>query len=342
MENREVNTITNRYEIMALIEAQMCNPNGDPDMANMPRMDLETNIGIITDAAFKARMRSYVKAEYGDIPGYSILFREANDVNRDIAEAVLTTNNKEKMKKTDNKDVPMARKFMCDKYWDVRTFGAVLSTGLNAGQVTGPAQVAMSLSVDPIEPEESSITRRCYTSKNEYSSLEEYDKADADYDPKLKRTMGKKTYIPYGLYVLKMSVSPCLAEKTGFSEEDFRVLLESLMQMYSYGISSSKKGMSVLSPVIVFKHVGTNDPETNPAGLSRERRHGCVADYKLHDMLTITRKENVDFPRNRQDYDIELHMEDLPAGVVCGLKKAPYSDVEQLDTNETIDLLNVK
>ena len=331
--------LKNRYEIVALVSAKMCNPNGDPDMANSPRMDMDTNIGIITDTAFKARMRNYVQEAYPAKDGYSILMRNGNSLNRAIAESVLDVNNATSMKKGENKKINEAADFMCKKYWDVRTFGAVLSTGLNAGQVRGAVQVAMASSVDPIDPVVASITRCCYT-EGDYGSLAEYDAADAKLPEDKKRTMGNKAFIPYGLYVMKMTVSANLAEKTGFSEEDLKVLLESVMQMYNLDASSSKMGMSVLSPIVVFKHVGTTDP-ANVEQLEKECKLGCAQAYQLFNMLSVERKADVELARDYTDYDIKLHMEDLPAGVVCGVKKAAYQDVEWLDATETVDLLEV-
>lgn len=336
---KKMNILKNRYEVMALVQARMCNPNGDPDMANMPRMDFETNRGIITDVAYKARIRNYAADAYRNKDGYAILMRNANSVNKAIAEAVINVNGETKVNKSTNKKSNEAAAFMCEKYWDVRTFGAVLSTGLNAGQVRGAVQVGMSLSVDPIEPTSATITRCCYTN-GDYSTLEEYDDADAKMDDHKKRTFGNKSFIPYGLYVMTMTISANLAEKVGFTEEDMRVLLESVVQMYNTDASSSKMGMSVLTPIVVFKHVGITDP-ANTEQLERECKLGCAPAYKLFDMLTIKRKENVDVARSYKDYEIKLHMEKLPAGVECGVKSGPYTDIEWIKTTDTIDLLEM-
>lgn len=334
-----MSVLKNRYEVVALVEAKMCNPNGSPDMANMPRTDFQTNLGIITDVAYKSRIRRYVSETHHE-SGCAILMSDGTSINKAIAEAVLDVNGEEKMKKGENTKISESAKFMCDKYWDVRAFGAVLSTGLNAGQVRGAVQVGMSLSVDPVEVTTTSITRCCYTA-GDFGTLEEYDDADAKLDPSKKRTMGSKSYIPYGLYVMKMTVSANLAEKVGFTEGDLKLLLEAVVQMYNNDVSSSKMGMSVLTPVVVFKHVGTNDPETNAEELARERKLGCVPSYKLFDMIEIRRKNMGEVARDHRDYEIKLHMENLPAGVMCGLKKAPYSDVEWIDTKEVVDLLEM-
>lgn len=329
-----IKMLENRYEIMALVEARMCNPNGDPDLGNAPRMDFVTNQGIITDVAFKSRMRNYVNHAYADKDGYSILMRNGNSINRDIAEANISVNGGKPDKGKNTKE---AAAFMCEKYWDVRTFGAVLSTGLNAGQVRGATQVGMSLSVDPIEAITSTITRCCYTADVPGTpTLEKYDKKDAEMSDDAKRTMGTKSYTPYGLYVMKMTVSANLADKVGFDEEDLRILLESVVQMYNDDASSSKMGMSVLTPVMVFKHVGTN--AGNAEQLRRECKLGCASAYKLFELLEIQKKEDVIAPRKYQDYDIVLHLENLPNGVVCGLKKSAYADIDWMNVKEPLNL----
>lgn len=335
--------LQNRYEVMALVEARMCNPNGDPDMNNLPRMDFATNQGVITDVAFKARMREYVKEAYGEEDGLDILMVPCADLNKAIASASIQANGDVIAK---GKNVENAAKLMCERYWDVRTFGGVLSTGLNAGQVRGAVQVGMALSVDSIEPQTSTITRRCYVSDVDAEKCKTKDEAMMKFEENAqkladdkKRTMGTKTYIPYGLYVLKLTVSANLAEKVGFTEDDFKILLESVMQMYEIGFSSSKMGMAVLSPIVVFKHVGTNP--SNPQSLAREAKLGCAPAYKLFDLLTIQRKKDVDVARSYQDYDIVFHLDELPAGVECGLKKVPYADIEWVSVRESVDLFQL-
>ena len=328
--------LENRYEIVALVEARMCNPNGDPDMSNRPRVDFETNRGIITDVAFKSRMRNYVLEAYDDNPNCQVLIQNGNSMNRAIAEAVLAANETDSLKKGENKKVKESAEYMCDKYWDVRTFGAVLSTGLNAGQVRGAVQVGMSLSVDPIDPTVLSITRKCYT-EGDYSTLAEYDAKDYAMSDDKKRTIGNKAYIPYGLYVVRLTVSANLANKVGFSKEDFNILLEALMQMYNNDASSSKMGMSVLTPLVVFKHVG-NDPN-NAEQNRKECLLGCAPAYKLFDLIQIERKSDIEVARSYNDYNIKLNLEDLPNGVECGVKRAPYSDIDWFKVRNNIDLL---
>lgn len=330
-----MNSIENRYEVIALVEARMCNPNGDPDMANRPRVDMETNRGIITDVAFKARMREYVLNAYSDKSGCEILIQNGASINKAIAEAVLEANGTDKLK-DDNKKVDESAAIMCARYWDVRTFGAVLSTGLNAGQIRGAAQVGMSLSVDPIETNVMSLTRRCYT-EGKYKTISEYVSADAKMKDDKKRTFGDKAYTPYGLYVFKMTISANLAQKVGFSEEDLKILLEALVSMYD-DASASKMGMSVLSPVIVFKHVGHNTG--NADEIAREKKLGCAPAYKLFDLLTVVKKNDVNAARAYTDYDIQLDLSKLPDGVICGAKYDAFSDIEWFDTRESICIMN--
>lgn len=325
--------LKNRYEVMALVEAKMCNPNGDPDMANRPRVDIQTGRGIITDVAFKSRMRNYVLDAYNGEPGCNILMQNGANLNRAIAAAVLKANDTDVFddKNGGNKKVAESAELMCDSYWDVRTFGAVLSTGLNAGQVRGAVQVGMSLSVDPVDVNIMGITRKCYA-EGKGKTLNEYDISDENKSDDVKRTMGDKAYIPYGLYVLKMSVSANLARKVGFTENDFKILLESLVQMYNNDVSSSKMGMSVVTPVIVFKHVGRD--ANNAAQNEKEALLGCASAYTLFDLLKIEKKQSVTYPREFGDYNVSLHLRDLPDGVECYVKRSAFEDLQAAEAND--------
>lgn len=331
-----LNYLKNRYEIIFFVIAQMCNPNGDPDMGNAPRMDYETGRGIITDVAFKSRMRRYIQDAFAGIPGFEILIRDETSINKCIAEAVLAVNETDKIAKEGNKKVTDAAAWMAEKYWDVRTFGAVMSTGLNAGQIRGAVQVGMSLSTDPIQTSDITITRCAYTNGN-FDSLDKYDEADEKMPTDKKRTMGRKQFTPFAIYPVKMTVSANIAEKVGFTEEDFQKLLESVVQMYNNDASSSKMGMSVLTPVIVFKHVGTQDDKTSEQN-AREAKLGCASSQQLFDLVKINKKSDVEFPRSIDDYDIYIDAAKLPNGVDCGLKTSPYGDIEWLtrDTDTVI------
>lgn len=329
--------LKNRYEIMAMISAVNCNPNGDPDMDNRPRVDMETGKGLITDVAFKARIRRAVENIKGKDPHYQMLFHDSNSINMEIARAALKANktdkfipdskNKKNPFENANKHVPETARLLEDTFWDVRTFGAVLSTGLNAGQVRGPVQVAMASSVDPIDAQSLTITRNCYADRKVFGTLKEYEDADAATPLNEKRTMGNKKYIPFGLYVMKISVSANLARNTNFSEEDFKVLLEGIAAMYQDDISASKMGMSLVGPIIVFKHVGTqadNNSEQNRI----EAMLGCARADKLFDLLRIVKKENVTYPRSIHDYNVYFDKEHLPKGVIAGFKNEIFDDID--------------
>ena len=323
--------LKNRYEIMALVEAVNCNPNGDPDMDNRPRVDLETGRGIITDVSFKARIRRVVEELKGEKEGYCILFKDGANLNREIFDAALKANGKTEItaeeRKKGNKKVKETTKAIVEKYWDARTFGAVLSTGINGGQVRGPVQVAMSTSVDPIDIEDITITRNSYTADDKgCTKLEDYDKIDESMPDDKKRTMGNKKYIPYGLYVFKATVSANLANKVDFSEEDLEVLIEAITQMYANDVSASKMGMAVLSPVIIFKHVGTQN-ENNSENNAKEALLGCAPAYKLFDLLEIKKKDEVDVARSYKDYEAVFHISKMPSGVQVGFKNGPFQEI---------------
>lgn len=319
----------NRYEFMFFLQAENCNPNGDPDMGNYPRIDPETMEGIITDVAIKRRIRNYIETAYEHKYGMDIIKRDASNMNKSIAELVLEVNGGklEKPQKGDfkNKKVDEVSELACTRYWDVRTFGDVLSTGINSGQIRGPVQIGISKSIDPILPIDTTITRNCY-SEGKFLTLEEYDELDKSMDPDKKRTMGRKNFIPYGLYIVKGSISPNLANKTGFSEEDINILWESIMGSYENDISASKKGMSVLQPMIIFKHIGT-DNTTDQKQRERETMLGCVPAYKLYETINVVKREGIEYPRNYTDYDVKIDMTNMPKGIEVGFKMNPFDDV---------------
>lgn len=313
--------LKNRYEFMVLAEAENCNPNGDPDMGNLPRQDPDSGFGYITDASIKRKIRNYVMTAYGDKPGMEIFAKQGVSMNREILEVCNISDEKKK----EGEDITPDQVF-CRKYWDGRTFGGVLSTGKNAGQVRGAVQIAFAKSVDPIDPQNITVTRMYYTEGN-YDTLAEFDEADAKKEPDKKRTMGTKQFIPYGLYVIRGTVSANLAAKNHFSEEDLSVLFESLLQMYDNDASSSKTGMSIVSPLIIFKHMGVSDPNNKPADRAKEAMLGCCGAHKLFNLLSVSKKEGVDSPRKYSDYEVILKASSLPDGVEIGLKDNPYDEV---------------
>lgn len=316
--------IKNRYEIMALIEAKMCNPNGDPDAANQPRQDITTEEGIITDVAVKRWIRNYVDDAFED---QNIMVRKGTSMNKKIAEAVYAVNGlPEDAKNVQNKMVDETADFMARNYWDIRTFGGVLSTGLNAGQIKGAVQVAMSTSVDPVEQMQLSITRMAYADGTG-KTLAELKKEEENRAEDKKRTMGDKQIIPYGLFPLKIAVSANIGQQVHFTEKDMDILLEAIYQMLDHNNSSSKMGMSLVSPVIVFKHVGTQ-PKENAAQNEREAKLGCAPAHKLFGLLHVKKKEGVAAPRDISDYDITFDTDKVPAGVIVGVKDSPYGAVD--------------
>lgn len=326
-------TLQNRYEFMFLVEAEGCNPNGDPDMGNLPRQDEDTGLGYITDVALKRRIRNYIDDAYGEDAQMNILMRKGTSINEKIAESALVVNSIDKFPKGFvNTKVSESEAYMTNKYWDVRAFGGVLSTGRNAGQVRGAVQLTgANFSVDPIQPKSITVTRMCYTDGGDYSTLDEYKDADRKLGDDKKRTMGTKQFIPYGLYVVRGSVSACLAQKNGFTQEDLDKLFEAILQMYNHDISSSKAGMSVVGPLMIFKHIGTQAP-ANEVQNKKEAMLGCAPAHKLFGLLDIKKKENVVCPRKFSDYEITLDVSHLPNGVQLGFKSLPFESVQWDDT----------
>lgn len=320
----EIYPIKNRHEFMALACAHMCNPNGDPDMNNRPRRIPEVGYGVISHVAIKRDIRDYIQAAY---PEHEILMRSGACVNREIAGAMMDVIGKDTLKGVKpGEKANETSKRLCEKYWDVRTFGGVMATGRNGGQIQGPVQVDMAVSYDPIEIEEMTITRMCYTA-GDYDTLREFDEADAKMDENKKRTMGNYTYTPFGLYLIKGTVSADIAEKTGFSDEDLNMLWESILQMYEHSSSSSKSGMSLVSPLIIFKHVGIAQ-KGNEDQQARQAKLGCAPAHMLYRLLSVKKKDGVDIPMKVEDYDISFNASGVPEGVEAGFKYLPFEDIK--------------
>ena len=317
------NTIQNRYEIMALVQAVMCNPNGDPDAGNAPRNDPFTGQGIITDVAFKRWIRNYIQDAYNQ----EIMISKGASLNTKIAAAVLEANDIKVFPKTfKNERVDESAALMCKKYWDVRTFGGVMSTGRNAGQIKGAVQIAMATSYDPIDILDMQITRMAYADGKDCKTLEEYEEEERTHENDKKRTFGEKHIACYGLFQFKASVSAAIAKKVGFTEEDLKMLFEAIFQMMEHNNSSSKMGMSLVSPVIVFKHVGTQDA-ANAEQKIREAILGCAPAHKLFELLHVQKRAEIESPRKIEDYEIAFDYQSVPKGVEVGLKLEPYGDV---------------
>ncbi|MBC5582048.1 type I-C CRISPR-associated protein Cas7/Csd2 [Anaerofilum sp. BX8] len=288
--------IKNRYEFVVLFDVENGNPNGDPDAGNMPRLDPETGYGIVTDVCLKRKIRNYVETVKEGEPGYRIYIKDGVPLNRSDAEAYAYLGTDDKKVKEDKKKDPQLdrkiRDFMCCNFYDIRTFGAVMTTfvkaALNCGQVRGPVQLGFARSIDPLIPQEITITRVAITTE-----------ADAE---KKGTEMGRKYIIPYGLYRAEGFVSANLARKTtGFSEEDLALLWQAIINMFENDHSAARGKMAVRE-LIVFKH----DSEL-----------GNAPSYRLFETVKVTRREEVAAARSYQDYEVTVDTQALPEGVCC-------------------------
>lgn len=297
-------TIGNRYEFVILFDVENGNPNGDPDAGNMPRTDPETGCGLVTDVCLKRKIRNYVEMVKEGCPGYRVYIKDGVPLNRSDLEAcayiglpVKDSKEAEKVlkdakKKDDDLDKKI-RDFMCGNFFDIRTFGAVMTTfvsgALNCGQVRGPVQLGFAKSVDPILPQEVSITRMAQTTQK-------------DLEEKGSHTMGVKYIVPYGLYRAEGYISANLARKvTGFSEEDLELLWNAILNMFENDRSAARGKMAVRE-LIVFKH----DSEL-----------GNAPAYKLFDLVKVEKKPGVTVPRAYGDYTVTVDAANCPAGVTC-------------------------
>jgi CRISPR-associated protein Csd2 len=312
--------IANRYEFLFLFDCQNGNPNGDPDSGNAPRVDPEDMRGLVSDVAIKRRVRNYVQLARGNQAPYAIFVEHATNLNTKIARAHEETNGMPpfdgKKWKTTKEKAERAKQWMCRTFFDVRTFGAVLSTGPNAGQVRGPVQIAFARSVDPVLPLDLSITRVAVADQEiRGANVGSADfKAWEDKEPEDElRTMGRKALIPYGLFIGKGFISAHLAGGTGFSGEDLRILFEAILNMYEHDRSASKGVMAVRQPVFVFKHVGTDNDQKQRA---RQAMLGCApAHVLLEEIVTVSKKDGVEGPRGFSDYSVAISRDRMPSGV---------------------------
>lgn len=315
--------IQNRYELMYYVACTNANPNGDPDMGNTPRIDPQTMHGFISDVATKRRIRDYVVAAHEGEPGMEIIVQQATNLNRHIARAKREAGFEDCAKGKDA--VYAGRRKACELFYDVRTFGAVMSTGPNAGQVRGPVQFTFGKSLDPVLPLDISITRMAIAKNlKENSTMEDYQK-DEDATPEDKlRTMGRKQLIPFGLYEVRAFISANLAAETGFDDRDLQVLFEAILNMYEHDRSASKGEMEVVSPLILFKHVGTDSDENQRC---RQAKLGCAPAHRLFELVDVHRKPNVEIPRSYRDYDAIVHLDKVPAGVEIGFQRDAFGPI---------------
>lgn len=315
--------IKNRYEFVYYVACTNANPNGDPDMGNTPRIDPQTMQGFITDVATKRRIRNYIQTAFEDQPGMNIIVQQATNLNRHIAEAKRAAGVENDYSKAKN-DVYAGRRKACEMFYDVRAFGAVMSTGPNAGQVRGPVQITFGKSLDPVLPLDISITRMAIADTIKDGTVEDYLEKERETDEDKLRTMGRKQLIPFGLYEVRGFISANLAAETGFDEADLKALFEAVLNMYEHDHSASKGEMSVVSPIIIFKHVGT---DSNEEQRLRQAKLGCAPAHKLFELVKVCKKEGVQASRNYRDYSASVDISHVPAGVQIGFQNNPYGPV---------------
>lgn len=314
--------IQNRYEFVYYVACTNANPNGDPDMGNSPRIDPQTMQGFITDVATKRRIRNYIQTAYAGQPGMNIIVQQSTNLNRHIAEAKRAAGVEDCAK--EKEAVYAGRKKACELFYDVRTFGAVMSTGPNAGQVRGPVQITFGKSLDPVLPLDISITRMAAADAIKDGKVEDYLKQEAETAEDKLRTMGRKQLIPFGLYEVRGFISANLAAETGFDDDDLKTLFESILNMYEHDHSASKGEMSVVSPLIIFKHVGT---DSNEEQRTRQAKLGCAPAHKLFELVHVQKKPDVEFARDYRDYDAEVDVTRVPSGVKIGFQSNPYGPI---------------
>lgn len=290
-------SIKNRYEFIMLYDVENGNPNGDPDAGNMPRIDPETGHGIVTDVCIKRKIRNYVELIKGSEPRFNIFVKQDNVYLNAKSEEALTATQDEQDKTKRSLD---ARTFMCEKYYDIRTFGAVLTAFTkkeaklwnSSGQIRGPVQIAFGKSIDPISPSEITITRVAITDEKE-------QKADSSSQEGASTMFGRKHIVPYALYKQVGFVSANIAERiTNFSEADLDLLWEAIKNMFEYDRSASR-GVMALRRLIIFKH---------------DNAFGCAAAHELFDLVSVERKNKNSAARCYQDYCVTIS-KDIPKGI---------------------------
>jgi CRISPR-associated protein Csd2 len=286
-------TLSNRYDFALIFDVRDGNPNGDPDAGNLPRLDAESGHGLVTDVSLKRKVRNYVGMLKSEQPPHEIYVKEKAVLNKTHERAYVEVGAGDELKGQDKKrkgsgdTVDKARAWMCANFYDVRTFGAVMSTGVNCGQVRGPVQLTFARSVDPIVALEHSITRMAVATE-----------AEAEKQQGDNRTMGRKHTVPYGLYVAHGFVSSFLAKQTGFGEEDLELLFQSLEHMFEHDRSAARGEMATRG-LYVFKH----DSEL-----------GNAHAHALFDRIAVMRKLEVEVPRSFSDYTATFDGSEIEPG----------------------------
>lgn len=308
--------IANRYDFLLVFDVANGNPNGDPDAGNLPRLDPETNKGLVSDVCLKRKIRNYAELAKSGTDTYHIYVEDGSILNdkhrkayKDARPDDPKVDNDAKLNPKDDDEAKKLRDFMCRNFFDVRTFGAVMSTGINCGQVKGPVQMTFATSVEPIMPLEISITRMAAT--NEAEKKKRADGAEADNERTDNRTMGRKHIVPYGLYVARGFISAKFAERTGFSDSDLEFFFDALKNMFEHDRSAARGEMATRK-VIVFKHanaLGNAPAHTLFDRVSIQRQiDGQVRDID-------GRLDNYPPARKFTDYTITIDRDGLPDGV---------------------------
>lgn len=328
-----MSAIQNRYEATMFIACKNTNPNGDPDMNNAPRQDVDTLKGYMTGVSIKRRVRDYIQTVCSDIPGMDIFVKSGTDLNVTLAK-VKTAAGITPVNANTTAPVSAAQTAMCGQFFDVRAFGAVMSTGPNNGQVRGPVQITFAESLDPIDPQDIGVTRVASSDASGKTPAEYEASADAKPVDKL-RTIGRQQFIPFGLYQVKIYISANAAQKTGFSEEDLNKFFEALANMYDTLHTSSKGEIGIAGPVIIFKHEG--DPSLQADEQVHQAKLGRAASETLFRLVKCEKKPGVTLPRDYTDYACVIDASKLPAGVRVGYRQ-PFADSivwDKLPDNET-------
>jgi len=310
--------ITSRHDILILFDVTNGNPNGDPDAGNMPRIDPTSNKGLVSDVCLKRKIRNFVidfckDADGKPKPGQDVLIRQGTIIGNEIQSAINKASEPLDKKASDREKAKAAMEWLCREFYDVRTFGGVLSTGKDVlqgsayGQVRGPIQFTFARSFNPITPLDISITR-CAVTKPE--------------DEKKERTMGNKHIVPYALYAAKAYVSPVFAERTSFKDDDLNLFFEALQHMFTHDQSAARAEMTVRG-IYDFEHVGTQNPN-NAEQKKREARLGCYHAHKLFEGIKVSLKPDKTYPESFDDYKDNIVCtwteSNLPKGVVLHLR----------------------
>jgi CRISPR-associated protein Csd2 len=283
-----------RHDFVLFFDVQDGNPNGDPDAGNMPRVDPETMQGLVTDVAVKRKVRDWIDAVRGDEGAYKIYVQSGEALNSKHQRAYDALNIKSTGSKQKVDDIDQARAWMCQNFYDVRTFGAVMTTGVNCGQVRGPVQLTFARSLDPVVPMDITITRVAVTKAEDAVQVSSEGEATGK-----QSEMGRKSIVPYGLYRLHGFFNPYLAEQTGFSSEDLTLFWQALQTMWDFDRSAAR-GMMASRGLYIFTH---------------SSKLGEAPAHRLFDTIDARRRDGVDVPRSYSDYVIRVDEAALPAGV---------------------------